>query len=222
MPKYLRCYLISLFCLLAIFLASCNEERKSSIKSEPIYSIINIDTSGYHRRSIDVRLKEPISESTLRNIALELKAKDPRYYERTHICYLLPGMELGKGAWATTHFEPDLKIQINGFTAEQEKALREKPNDASRKIIGCWLDTSLYTGGRITIFSKNEKHFLEKIYSDGSGSPKEFLADFSNNRTTFREIGNNPAGEYYLIDKQGNLQLWDNEGIIWTARKINE
>ena len=193
----------------------------STKKSNVSYSILKSDTFLNVKRSIDVRLKEPISESNLRQIALELKAKDPKDYERTFICYFLPGMELDKGAWATTHFNPNLKIQVYGFTAEQDKALREKPNDASRNIIGCWLDTSLYIGGRITIFSKDEKYFFEKIYSDGGGSPKEFLVDFSNNRKILRKIGKSPAGEYYLIDKQGNLQLWDKEGVIWTAKKID-
>ena len=33
--------------------------------------------------------------------------------------------------------------------------------------------------------------------------------------------GGGDAGEFYLIDKQDNLQLWDKEGVIWTAKRTD-
>jgi len=32
----------------------------------------------------------------------------------------LPGMEVGKGAWALSHFNPNLEVQILGFTGKNE------------------------------------------------------------------------------------------------------
>ena len=55
------------------------------------YEIIKIDTADI-TRSLDVQLNKRVSEDVLRIIALELKAQEPRSYERTFILYYLPNM----------------------------------------------------------------------------------------------------------------------------------
>lgn len=185
------------------------------------YSIIDSYIFLDYKRSLDVRLNKKISEDALRVIAFKLKAQDPRSYERTFICYYIPGMEVGAGAWATTHFNPNLKVKILGMTADQEKALKQLPDDPSREVIGIWLDESPFIGSRITIFRQNRKLFLENMYTDGSSGKKEFVEKLSGKDRTFRKKEGSSVGEFYLIDNQGNLQLWDQEGIIWTAKKIN-
>ena len=213
--------LLSLLCLLGTLFVGCKKSTSSS-RSESIYSIVGSDTYGTHKRSLDVRLRQPVPENTLRTIALELKSQASQNYDRTFICYYLPGMVVDTGAWATTHFNPNLEVRILGLSVEQEQTLRKLPDDSSREIIGYWLDKSLYNGGRITIFHQNEKIYLEKTYSDGSVGKGEVTEKKSNGKRTFWEQGENSVSEHYLIDRQGNLQLWDNEGIIWTAKKIRQ
>ena len=66
------------------------------------------------KRSVVVELEQPISESELREAAYMIRDSDARNYERTFIEYYLPGMVVGAGAWATTHFNPALDVQIYG------------------------------------------------------------------------------------------------------------
>jgi len=61
-------------------------------ESDVAYSIIDSYTFLDYKRSLDVRLNKKVSEATLQTIALKLKAQDSRHYERTFICYYLPGM----------------------------------------------------------------------------------------------------------------------------------
>ena len=191
-------------------------------KKDITYEIINTYTFHDYKRSLDVRLNKKVSEKTLRAIALKSKAQDSRNYERTFICYYLPDMEVGAGAWATTHFNPNLEVKILGFTVEQENALRQLPDDPSREVIGFWLDESLYgMGSRITIFRQNGKLFIENTYKDGSSGKKEIVEKLSDKGRTFRKKEGSSVGEFYLIDNQGNLQMWDEEGIISTAKKIS-
>lgn len=185
------------------------------------YSIIDSDTFLDYKRSLDVRLNKKVSEDTLRVIALKLKAQDPRSYERTFICYYLPGMEVGAGAWATTHFNPNLDIKILGITAEQENALRQQPNDPSRKVIGSWLDETPFMEKRVVVFQEDGRLFMEHTYKDGSSGQREIVEKLSGRGRTFERKEGSSVGEFYLIDSQGNLQLWDEEGIISTAKKIN-
>lgn len=205
-----------------IFTGCADREVNPTTNSDDVtYSIIGSDTFLDYKRSLDVRLNRKVSEDTLSALALKLKAQDPKIYERTFICYYLPGMEVGAGAWATTHFNPNLEVKILGLTAEQENALRQQTNDPSRDVIGSWLDESPFIGSRVTIFRQNGKLFLENTYKDGSSGKKEIVEKLSGKERTFRKKEGSSAGEFYLIDKQGNLQLWDQEGIIWIAKKIN-
>ena len=184
------------------------------------YSIVDSDIMFPYKRSLDVRLNNKVSDETLRTIALKLKLLDSRNYDRTFICYYLPDMEVGAGAWATTHFNPNLKVQVLGLTAEQEKVLKQQPNNPSQEVIGSWLDESPFIGSRITIFRQDNKLFIENKYTDGSVGKKEIVKKTSNNGEAFQKKESNSFGEFYLIDAKGNLQLWDKEGLISTAKKI--
>lgn len=64
------------------------------------------------KRSIVVRIAEPLSEADLSRVAIELKRREFRDFERTFIEYYLPDMKVGAGAWATTHFNPELEVRV--------------------------------------------------------------------------------------------------------------
>ncbi len=91
------------------------------------YTIISTDSVPGTKRVLKIRLRQKVSTDILRLIALELKNADRHEYQRTFIMYLLPGMQVGAGAWATTHFDPDLQVKILGLTAEEEEALITEP-----------------------------------------------------------------------------------------------
>ena len=129
-------------------------------------------------------------------------------------------MKVGAGAWATTHFNPDLEVRILGLTAEQEEALKQQPDDPSREVIGSWIDDTMYFGNRTTIFRQDGKLFMENTYEDGSSGKREIVAKPSTSGKKFEDKEGNRFGEFYLIDSQGNLQLLDQDGLISTAKKI--
>ncbi|MCK4913717.1 MAG: hypothetical protein KAI59_04270 [Planctomycetes bacterium] len=213
-----KLFIISCILLLTIGLFAPGCEKK-----DITYEIINTQTFRDIKRSLDVRLNKKVSEETLRAIALKLKAQDSRKYERTFICYYLPDMEIGTGAWATTHFNPNLDIRILGFTSEQEKNLKQRSDDPSREVIGSWLDESPFIGKKYTVFRQNGKLFMEYMFEDGGTLKMEIVEKFSDKGRAFRKNkGNNR--EYYLIDSQGNLQVWDwdqeEEVLVTTAKKI--
>ena len=95
--------------------------QEPTIPDDMSYSIIDSTAIAGIKRSLDVRLNKRVTEDTLRAIALKLKSQDSRDYDRTFITYYLPGMTVGAGAWATTHFTPDLEVKILGLSTEEEK-----------------------------------------------------------------------------------------------------
>lgn len=195
-------------------------ERSAVIPKRLTYEIISERIIPGVKRDIDVRLSQKISADDLRSIAIKLRNADPNRYERTFIGYYLPGMEIGAGSWATTHFNPNLDVQILGLTTSQEKLLTQHSDDTSRETIGVWLDERLFLESRITIFREKGKLFMEYLHKDGSSGKREIVERDSPLGRRFERIGGSSAGDHQIIDSSGNLQFRDNEGLIGTAKRI--
>lgn len=183
------------------------------------YSVIDSDIIPGVKRSIDVRLNEKPSVDALRAIALELKAQDSNNYDRTFITYYLPGMVVGAGGWATTHFTPNLEVKILGLTEKEETALVDKAVTDKRDVVGHWIDDSAFVGSRITILRKDDKFFIEHKFKDGSGGTSEIVETQSSLGRRFDKVEGSSFGDHWVIDPAGNLQSRDNDGLITTARK---
>lgn len=118
------------------------------------YTVIAVDRLGTIKCSLTVRLSKKIPEEKLRKLAIELSDKEPKKYDRMFITYYLPGMVVGAEAWATTHFDPNLKVNILDLTEEEfqkESKLSKENTNNSDKIIGVWADSL----GSVTIIGKN-------------------------------------------------------------------
>ncbi|MFC1679030.1 hypothetical protein ACFL2T_02340 [Elusimicrobiota bacterium] len=196
--------------------APASSSKKESPKSSELtYKVIKSNILPGIKRSLDVRLSKKVSKKTLRRIALELKNRDRRKYDRTYIVYYLPGMKVGTMAWATTHFDPELKVNIQGLTLEEEKKRLNRGRDPSRKVIGKWIDKG--TGNIYTLFQKESKVYMDFLYKDGSGSAKEMRQK----RSPFGQgfVQKRGSQDVFVIDQEGNLQVRDDMGLVFKAHK---
>ena len=184
------------------------------------YSIISENEFQYSKHSINVRLNKKVSEQVLHSIATKLKELENKNYEMTFITYYLPDIKVGAGAWATTHFDPDLEIRILGLTSEEEEKMTQDAMSQPRDVVGIWMDDRPYVGSTITIYRENGKLHLEAKYKDGSGSTDEMSEDQSTTGTKLVEKGGNPHGEYFVLDSKGDLHAGDNEGLFLKYKKI--
>lgn len=214
---------------IVVFIAGCgdtstppsDQSTAMSIPNDVTYTIIDENIVPGSKRSLDIRLNRKVSEDVLTTIAMKLKNADSNTYDRTFIGYYLPDMQVNAGSWATTHFNPDLEVRIQGLTIEQEEALRQQPADQSREIIGVWLDERPFAGSRITIFREDDKVFLENKYKDGSAGIAELVETPSQHGRRFDYNPDRGNGEYYLITDNGELQQLDQDGPFMTAKKVN-
>jgi hypothetical protein len=185
------------------------------------YTIIEKTSLRSIKLSIDIRLEQKVSKDFLQKLALKLWQEEPKKYDRIFICYYLPGMTPGSGAWATSHFNPNLNVNILGMTIEEEKALiMSKPKELSGEIIGEWLDESPFVSAKYTLLKRNGKIIMIDKFKDGSSSEKEMIQKKQSGKLRFEEKGDNDFGEYYLIEINGRLAVYDNEGLIKTMRSI--
>lgn len=228
-------YLLPIVTIAGLVTVGCSDRRQSetspdqqqskhqeaTIPSDVSFSIIDSSTLLSIKRRVDVRLNRRVSEQTLRTIALQLKTQDSRAYDRTFMFYYLPGMTVAAGAWATSHFTPDLEVRILGLTAEDENKLLTQPESANREIIGRWLDDTPLIGSRTTIFREKGKLFIEHLFKDGSSYKTELIERKSPLGRRFDKVKDSDAGDHWVLDPNGNLQVRDNDGLIATLMKID-
>jgi hypothetical protein len=182
------------------------------------YQIVNNETLGSIKRTVDVVLKEKISEEDLKKVALEIKNSDSKNYEKIFIGYSLQSDKIrkNKNGWATTHFNPNLEVKVIGLNLKDEHTLIQKTKNSvnsNRKVIGLWIDDRI---GYSTIFFNTEgKLFMEKLFYDGSDSTDEMIID-ENKKIKSRVASGN--SEYFVINKKKELESWGINGIIYTAR----
>ncbi len=125
-------------------------------------------------------------------------------------------MEIGNGAWATTHFNPNLEVVILGLNIEEEKSLKKNKSNSikTHNIIGEWFDE--YSQYRLTIYKVNNKIFGRYLHTDGSEETNQLIIKgdliFDN-----KKYGH---GEYYKLSRNNNLSIYDNEGYIYSFKKI--
>jgi hypothetical protein len=198
--------------------AATTPERQdiaTSIYSEVSFSVISADTAPPWQR-LKVRLNKPATENVVRQIALILRARDTSHMDRMLIFFFLPDAELDHGPWARASFEPDLRVSVSGFTAEQAATSSVAP-PLSTNAIGRWIDNS-QMASQITIYRKDGKIFADHVYSDRSVRTVVLTEKRSSLGRAF--FTNNEFGEHYVVTSDGGLQIRDKDGLITTAKVV--
>ena len=102
------------------------QTQKSGDNKKGQYTIIKEEKLSDIKTMIDVRLTSEVDKEILTKIANEIRKDGRGNFDRIFINYYLPEMEMGMGAWAISHFNPDLEVQIMGLTQEEKTQLLEE------------------------------------------------------------------------------------------------
>ncbi|MFB3910057.1 MAG: PDZ domain-containing protein [Candidatus Eisenbacteria bacterium] len=169
------------------------------------------------KRSVDVILDHKVSIEELRAIAVEIKEADTHEYARTFILYYLPGMQVGAGAWASSHFDPELEVKILGPSMDKEEGARRSGESVGKETLGCWVDNSI-GGGVWKLYRERARLVMNLIFS------KDFHVAFRLSDPISTAGGSeyhvapgedNPDGLWFVVTG-GRLQVWDNMGLVST------
>jgi peptidoglycan hydrolase-like protein with peptidoglycan-binding domain len=197
-----------------------NRQLRAVEPDGPTYSVISREEIPGIKLSLDMRLDRKASEQELAAIARELRDGAGGAYERIFILYYLPGMEPGAGAWATSHYNPGLKVSILGMTIEQEQTLSEEPSTAGDDVIGSWIDDGIL-GRKITIFKGGGILRVHERFKDGGERTERLVERETASGLRYDFAEGSSTGDHYIINQSGALEIRDNEGLISVARKAN-
>ena len=214
---------IFLIAFIAFLLAGCgNEESESSLPKDIKYTIFEDTHKRDIKRSVVVILEAKISKENLQQLANKIKNSDSSNYQRTFVGYYLKGKDRDNGYWATTHFNPNLEVRVLGLSKEEEASLAKSvASSPDRKVLGVWLDDRPGVGAKMTIYySKKGNMYLESSYSDGSSGTKEMIDFAIDNGKRIEDKEGNDFGEYFIVNKENQLEFWSKNGNYYTAKSI--
>jgi hypothetical protein len=168
--------------------------------------------------NLNIQLSRKISKIELTALANELRSTRENY-DRLWIFYTLDNMKIDAGAWATTHFTPELDVQILGATAEEEKSSNElSKNIDGAKTLGTWFEQQ-YTSSTHIYYEKNGKFYVRIIFKDKSSMDSEVKKRKVKNGLRLEDV-ENTNGEYYIISKNGELEFYNHENKKFTTGQI--
>lgn len=234
--------------LFAIFLlVSCRDNTKigkytkEALPENFYYEIVKDESDALlEKNQLKVEISEKLTEGQIATLAEELyNSKDSR--RRFYIWYKLKDVDNGS-AWATSHFDPELEISINGSTTEEDfnknKLLEEFDNKISVNgstadegklskkneniIIGKW-DENKFSFTNLIIYKKDNKTFLKTIFKNGTVLDDELIENKTPEgiRYNYKEAEAN-NNEFFILNSEGMLDIYDPiDGKYTTAKSIN-
>ncbi|WP_281613107.1 hypothetical protein [Flammeovirga sp. SubArs3] len=166
-----------------------------------------------------IRIPSQLTKNQINNIAVQLKNENLDK-QNVFIEYLLPDMVLNNGAWATSHYNPTLEIKILGLTKEEEQKVKNEivKEEVNGDVIGKWYNSMQYIEHTVLIYKEQGNLKVKLKFKSGSESVKDlkYKKVGTNSKYTYR----NDFGEYYILTPNGQLSLYDNDGLITKLKKI--
>ena len=184
----------------------------TSARHDKIVDISEETSFESSKRSLTVHLAEPIDEATLTSIARSLQSEKPNF-GRTYIEYYLPNMVEGAGAWATTHFDPDLNVEILGLSVDEIEQVSNAPTDPN--LIGRWVAQA--DGYTIMIRREGNHLLLTRTYADGSEGEHLIRERQAPRGTRYDFIEDSDTGDYFVLRADGDLEARDDLGLVYVA-----
>ena len=175
----------------------------------PPYEIISRDRSRNMRCSFTVRLEERVPESSIEILPRKSRGAKPKNARGHSSCTFCQGWKsmLAPGLRVTS---PQIsKFRILGMTVEQANSVPPAPDG---EVVGRWHDSS--PPGRVLTVVRRDDQLIERWdYADGSNSEDSLEeSQLPDGRLRLEDQGGNANGDYYVVETDGRLGLYDGDG----------
>ena len=190
---------------------------QAQIQPLPAFKVFSEDASA-GRRVVAVRIDHRISEAEVSRIAEAVKSRARAQAARTQVNFYLNGVRAGEGAWASATYAPDLKIVVNGLTAEEEQAFAAEVENDPRNVVGAWLTGAPAVPGRLMVFREKNRLFAEWRVRGGHRTVDEVVESRGSRGHRFDIPGDD--SQYYVMLPGGALELRDKTALIAVAERI--
>jgi|GEM_PF-5621916 len=194
-----------LFILLILF--SC-EKKIENFKDENVIKISETGNTPKVKRGFEVVINKRLDETELQTLGNYIyQYFDGEKFQNFFINYYLKGMIIGNGSYASTHFTPNLEVNLTGLSQNEIENI--KANNFHEKRF--WIDDGFKN--IISFRKENNKILMYRYFSDFSKDIREIKFKIQNNDTIFI-VPNRINGEEYRINMENDLEQYDNQGYV--------
>lgn len=195
--------------------ATIGNYTKEDLPENFEYRIIKDESNpDIEKNQLKVEINQKLTEGQLATLAEELyntKDKQRRFY----IFYNLKDNQNPFMAWATSHFDPELEITINGSTNTENDQMLTEAKKVPGNIIGIFNETdriySIYT-----IYENNGKTFIRMTFKDGESMDNEVEKVNSKNGIRYNYKEDVSQGEYFVLNNDV-LEFYNSENKMFTT-----
>lgn len=189
------------------------DRLKTFFSSDSTSSYILSEKQGHTvptiKLSVDIILSKRINETELEKLGKQIYKKyNGKKYKNVFIEYLLPNMTEGNGAYATTHFNPNLEVVLYGLSDDDIDKI--KANGFTDKKY--WIDDGM--GIIVTITEENNQLYLNRYFRSLEHDRKKLM--YVAGTDTLYEVKGSTGGEFYRINSLGELEQYDDRGLVYT------
>lgn len=179
------------------------------------YKILKDESdANIEKNQLEIEINQKLTEAQIATLAEEIynsKDKQRRFY----IFYKLKGINNSPEAWAISHFDPDLEIEISGSTNMQDNKMLEEAKKVTGVIIGIF-EENKYTYALYTLYEKNNLTFIKKTLKEGGSYDNELIKVDTKKGIKYNYKDDSSQGEYFLLNNN-ILEFYNSENKLFTS-----
>ena len=155
----------------------------------PEFKIVNDEAKRDIKRTVEVALKEKLTNQQLESIATTIY-KDG--FERTFISYKIEG-DTSSIKWAVSNYDPYLDINIIGSTKEEDSLMAQNAKyKTPGELLSAWKGENDMLGSIYALSKKNDNILFTQFWKDGG-----ILTDTIVFEGDTFDMGNEEYGQIY-------------------------
>ncbi|MFK0032988.1 zinc ribbon domain-containing protein [Pseudomonas monteilii] len=174
------------------------------------YSFIKDEYRPGMPRRAEVLLSRRLTDSELATLAAKLNADFKGKPSWTFFGFRVDGQN-AQTYWANARFDPKYSANVIGLSLADYEQLEALDPAGYHEIKGRWLQDGIF-GHIKTLYRKDGKYFIDSEFSGGEIIVDEFHAKpMVDGALRLEDVGGD-SGEYFVLDGDGALQAWSENG----------
>jgi len=171
----------------------------------------------YAKSHLNIRNRPIVNDNILK--VLKPNEKVITYDSIVNNYIMILDTDSTKIGWASNKY-----LQKKPLTKVQSKEIIKKTNQTNPNIISIWKDNDATLPCEIYLIKESDKFKLKTLFTKNEYSEEsEIIENIVKTEINgeIRLTSNNPHGEYYVIEKNGNLGIYNTDGKFKEAVKLN-
>lgn len=180
----------------------------------PTYSITQDDFREGRPRKVEVMLPKRLNDAELAEVAKTIRANTKFKADKTFIGFRVEGQS-DRTYWANASFDPDYRASLIGLSLKDYEVLKTLDLKAYPNRIGSWLRDGS-TGYVMVLYKQNDKYLIDSVFPSGGKSTAKYVGKKLSDGGLRLDDPETSFNEHYVVDADGNLQGWGENGVYMT------